>query len=169
MRVKVLSVLDLTTILLGKYYFDVECCIKNSGVSFVKSFTSVSLCLSLPPPACTPEIGSFPPLVFSGVSLLCPKNSFISYSCAFRCLYDSYTAKQENKIKCITHYFVRICTCMPVGVVSFERKVLSLDDNPSCNYYPKADFWSRSSMPLCHFKVRTKNINDDISSLNPTK
>ncbi|XP_052208224.1 poly(ADP-ribose) glycohydrolase 1-like isoform X2 [Diospyros lotus] len=87
----------------------------------------------------------------------------INFDYLFASLYDSYTAKQENKIKCITHYFVRICTCMPVGVVSFERKVLSLDDNPSCNYYPKADFWSRSSMPLCHFKVYMSGFIEDQS------
>lgn len=60
---------------------------------------------------------------------------------------------QENKIKCIMHYFERVCNGMPSGVVSFERKVLPFKDNSFPIVYPKASFWSESRIPLCPFKV----------------
>ncbi|CAL5441244.1 unnamed protein product [Camellia sinensis] len=91
------------------------------------------------------------------------ENRFISYSCVCRSLYDSHNEMQENKIKCITHYFERICSCMPVGVVSFERKVLPLENSFPCVSYPKADFWSTSSIPLCRFKVYRSGLIEDQS------
>ncbi|KAG5530344.1 hypothetical protein RHGRI_025324 [Rhododendron griersonianum] len=80
-----------------------------------------------------------------------------------RSLYESYSVQQENKIKCITHYFERICSHMPVGVVSFERKVLPLEHSPPCVSYPKADYWSKSSIPLCCFKVCRSGLIEDHS------
>ncbi|GMP78930.1 hypothetical protein CsSME_00034682 [Camellia sinensis var. sinensis] len=88
----------------------------------------------------------------------------INFDHLFASLYDSYNEMQENKIKCITHYFERICSCMPVGVVSFERKVLPLENSFPCVSYPKADFWSTSSIPLCRFKVYRSGLIEDQSS-----
>ncbi|KAI8537138.1 hypothetical protein RHMOL_Rhmol09G0002400 [Rhododendron molle] len=88
---------------------------------------------------------------------------FISHSFVFRSLYESYSVQQENKIKCITHYFERICSHLPVGVVSFERKVLPLEHSPPCVSYPKADYWSKSSIPLCCFKVCRSGLIEDHS------
>ncbi|KAK9286584.1 hypothetical protein L1049_014983 [Liquidambar formosana] len=69
----------------------------------------------------------------------------------FKGLYDSYSETLENKIKCIIHYFERIFSSMPVGFVSFERKVLPLESSSLQVPYPKADFWSKSVVSLCHF------------------
>jgi hypothetical protein len=71
-----------------------------------------------------------------------------------RDIYSSYSEKQENKIKCIIHYFERICLSMPEGSVSFERKVLPLEQLPLCVFYPKADFWIKSVVSLCTLEVR---------------
>lgn len=70
-----------------------------------------------------------------------------------RCLYETDNEKMENKIKCIVHYFKRISSDMPTGLVSFERKVLPLEDSPLCVTYPKANVWSKSAAPLCYFEV----------------
>lgn len=79
----------------------------------------------------------------------------------FASLYDNYTEKQENKIKCIIHYFERICLCMPVGFVSFERKVLPLEDGPVGVVYPYASFWSNSVVSLCSFQVNRSGLIED--------
>lgn len=81
-------------------------------------------------------------------------NSWIS-----RSLYDNYNEKQENKIRCIIHYFERIFSHMPIGFVSFERKVLPLEHLPQCISYPKAEFWSNSVIPLCCFEVMKNRCN----------
>ena len=60
---------------------------------------------------------------------------------------------QENKIRCIVHYFRRICSNIPVGFVSFERKVLPLNNCAGSFCCPKANFWINSTIPLCQFKV----------------
>jgi len=62
----------------------------------------------------------------------------------FRSLYESYSQSQESKIRCIMHYFERFCSCVPIGIVSFERKITAA---------PDADFWSKSDVSLCAFKV----------------
>ncbi|KAL2922418.1 Poly(ADP-ribose) glycohydrolase 1, partial [Bienertia sinuspersici] len=69
------------------------------------------------------------------------------------CLYEDYRESLEHKIKCIVHYFERIHSCVPKGFVSFERKVLPLEHNPSLVSYPTADFWANSVIPLCLFEV----------------
>lgn len=66
---------------------------------------------------------------------------------------------QESKIKCIIHYFERICANMPMGSVSFERKVLALEHHPLCISYPDAKFWSSSTIPLCQFEVIGRKQN----------
>ncbi|KAJ9187182.1 hypothetical protein P3X46_002667 [Hevea brasiliensis] len=82
----------------------------------------------------------------------------------FENLYESYSKNQENKIMCIVHYFERICSCAPVGFVSFERKVLPLEQIPTCISYPDADFWSKSVAPLCSFEVHNSGFIEDQSN-----
>ncbi|KAF9663112.1 hypothetical protein SADUNF_Sadunf17G0004600 [Salix dunnii] len=79
-------------------------------------------------------------------------------------LYESYSKKQENKIKCIMHYFERICSSMPEGFVSFERKVLPLEQLPLCVSYPEANFWSKSVVSLCPFEVHSTGFIEDQSN-----
>lgn len=66
--------------------------------------------------------------------------------------------KQENKIKCLIHYFGRICRCMPTGFVSFERKILPLEYHPHFVSYPGADSWANSVTPLCSIEVYIETL-----------
>ncbi|KAL9432133.1 hypothetical protein AB3S75_027202 [Citrus x aurantiifolia] len=88
----------------------------------------------------------------------------INFDELFASLYEGYSQKQENKLKCIVHYFKRICSCMPVGFVSFERKVLPEDCHPLFTSYPEADFWSKSVLPLCAFEVHSVGFIEDQST-----
>ena len=76
----------------------------------------------------------------------------------------SYCSKRENKIRCLLHYFERVCQCMPTGFVSFERKVLPRGHkhNPHYVSYPEAEYWAKSTTPLCSVEVTSKH-----SQLNP--
>ncbi|KAL3567225.1 hypothetical protein D5086_029876 [Populus alba] len=88
----------------------------------------------------------------------------INFDNLFEDIYESYSKKQENKIKCIMHYFERICSSMPEGFVSFERKVLLLEQLPLCVSYPEADFWSKSVVSLCPFEVHSSGFIEDQSN-----
>ncbi|PPD89722.1 hypothetical protein GOBAR_DD13368 [Gossypium barbadense] len=81
----------------------------------------------------------------------------INFDQLFASLYDSYSESQENKVRCIICYFQRICLQMPTGSVSFERKLLSLEHHPWQSFlsYPYADFWTKSTIPLCPFQHPT--------------
>ncbi|KAG6415904.1 hypothetical protein SASPL_123323 [Salvia splendens] len=81
----------------------------------------------------------------------------------FRCLYECYNLNQEHKIKCLVHYFEKICLDMPSGNVSFERKVLPLKNSQSHIAYPEPDFWSKSTVSLCQFKVLSSGLIEDQS------
>ncbi|KAF7836569.1 poly(ADP-ribose) glycohydrolase 1-like isoform X1 [Senna tora] len=81
-----------------------------------------------------------------------------------RSLYDDYSEKQENKIWCIIHYFERISSDVPKGIVSFERKVLPLDGNHLGISYPNANFWSTSVIPLCRFEIHNSGLIEDQSN-----
>ncbi|CAN0877390.1 Poly(ADP-ribose) glycohydrolase 1 [Linum grandiflorum] len=81
----------------------------------------------------------------------------INFDYLFASLYNSYKEHQENKIKCITHYFERICSLRPVGFVSFERKVICLEQ------VTKAGFWGQSVTRLCPFEVRRTGLIEDQS------
>lgn len=52
---------------------------------------------------------------------------------------------------------------MPAGFVSFERKVLSVEHNPSLVSYPTADFWAKSVVPLCLFEICPSGLIEDQS------
>ncbi|KAH7834043.1 hypothetical protein Vadar_012168 [Vaccinium darrowii] len=51
------------------------------------------------------------------------------------------------------------CGCSP-----FERKVLPRKNSPPYVSYPKADYWSKSFIPLCFFKVCNSGLIEDHSS-----
>ncbi|XP_055812981.1 poly(ADP-ribose) glycohydrolase 1-like isoform X2 [Solanum dulcamara] len=87
----------------------------------------------------------------------------VNFDHLFACLHDHYEEAFENKLKCIVHYFGRICSSMPVGYVSFERKVLSLEYSPSCISYPKEKLWSQSNISLCHFEISISGLIEDQS------
>ncbi|CAM6050476.1 unnamed protein product [Sphagnum compactum] len=62
--------------------------------------------------------------------------------------------KNENKLRCLLHYFDRVCNSMPQGTVSFERKVLpkeAIND---------AIWWS-SGAPLCPITVLQEGCIED--------
>ncbi|XP_022743609.1 poly(ADP-ribose) glycohydrolase 1 isoform X2 [Durio zibethinus] len=90
----------------------------------------------------------------------------INFDKLFASLNDSYSENQENKVRCIVHYFQRICSQMPAGFVSFERKVLPLEHHPEqlCVSYPNADFWTKSTIPLCPFQVHSSGLIEDHST-----
>ncbi|KAF8402438.1 hypothetical protein HHK36_013394 [Tetracentron sinense] len=85
----------------------------------------------------------------------------INFDNLFASLCTNYRESQEHKINCLINYFGRICSCIPTGVVSFERKVLPLIRTPLSVSYPKADFWSKSFVSLCHFEVSQAGLIED--------
>ncbi|CAF2286842.1 BnaA04g18150D [Brassica napus] len=85
----------------------------------------------------------------------------INFDELFSFLYTRQCMKQESKIRCIVHYFERICQCMPKGFVSFERKVLPLEYNPNYVSYPEADYWAKSTTPLCSVQVHSTGVIED--------
>ncbi|AEC08595.1 unnamed protein product [Arabidopsis thaliana] len=85
----------------------------------------------------------------------------INFSGLFSFPYMRHCTKQENKIKCLIHYFGRICRWMPTGFVSFERKILPLEYHPHFVSYPKADSWANSVTPLCSIEIHTSGAIED--------
>ncbi|XP_010414072.2 PREDICTED: probable poly(ADP-ribose) glycohydrolase 2 [Camelina sativa] len=85
----------------------------------------------------------------------------INFDALFSFPYMRQCTKQENKIKCLIHYFRRICRCMPTGFVSFERKILPLEYHPHFVSYPEADSWANSVTPLCSIEVHTSGAVED--------
>nr|XP_043609856.1 poly(ADP-ribose) glycohydrolase 1-like isoform X2 [Erigeron canadensis] len=88
----------------------------------------------------------------------------INFDHLFSSLYDNYNEKQENKIKCIIHYFERISSSMPAGNVSFERKVLAVDQTLDYIPSPEAEAWSKSVVSLCQFEVCSSGLIEDHST-----
>ncbi|EOA29031.1 hypothetical protein CARUB_v10025285mg [Capsella rubella] len=85
----------------------------------------------------------------------------INFDELFSFLYTRQYTKQESKIRCIIHYFERICQCIPTGFVSFERKILPLEYNHCYVSYPAADYWAKSITPLCSVEVHTSGVIED--------
>ncbi|RWR96705.1 hypothetical protein CKAN_02610300 [Cinnamomum micranthum f. kanehirae] len=85
----------------------------------------------------------------------------INFDWLFASLYPIVKQSQENKIKCLVHYFERVCLCTSTGFVSFERKVLPLEQNSVCTCYPDTDFWSKSTVPLCSFEILHSGFIED--------
>uniref|UniRef100_A0A1J3DRV9 poly(ADP-ribose) glycohydrolase n=1 Tax=Noccaea caerulescens TaxID=107243 RepID=A0A1J3DRV9_NOCCA len=88
----------------------------------------------------------------------------INFDNLFASLYESYSESHESKIRCIMHYFERVCSCLPTGNVSFERKVLPAKYHNSLTTAPEADFWSKSDIFLCAFKVHPSGLIEDQSN-----
>ncbi|KAL3679148.1 hypothetical protein R1sor_022104 [Riccia sorocarpa] len=67
-----------------------------------------------------------------------------------------HAKNQVQKLKCLMHYFEKVCSCMPQGTVSFERKILP-KRRPSpmkpLATFPDEDYWKNSKRPLCPMKV----------------
>ncbi|XP_024374113.1 poly(ADP-ribose) glycohydrolase 1 isoform X2 [Physcomitrium patens] len=100
-------------------------------------------------------------------------------ACSFLCLYPSSERRQENlphmnidrlfagiyergesiehKLLCLLHYFERVCQNMPEGVVSFERKVISLQNLKYSN-----TFWSSSTTSICPLTVVVDGSIEDL-------
>lgn len=87
----------------------------------------------------------------------------INFDHLFASLYESYSESHESKIRCIMHYFERVCSCMPTGTVSFERKILPAEYHTSSTTAHDADFWSKSDISLCAFKVHSSGLIEDQS------
>ncbi|XP_010908399.1 poly(ADP-ribose) glycohydrolase 1 [Elaeis guineensis] len=85
----------------------------------------------------------------------------INFDRLFAALHSHAKRSQEQKIKCIVHYFERICLCMPMGSVSFERKVLPLKQSCDGISYPEAAFWRKSTVSLCPFEVFSSGLIED--------
>ncbi|KAF8108704.1 hypothetical protein N665_0104s0030 [Sinapis alba] len=85
----------------------------------------------------------------------------INFDELFSFLYTRQCMKQESKIRCLVHYFERICQYIPRGFVSFERKVLPLGHNPHYVSYPEADYWAKSICPLCSIEVHSTGVIED--------
>ncbi|CAA6668144.1 unnamed protein product [Spirodela intermedia] len=85
----------------------------------------------------------------------------INFDCLFAGLYPNDKMSQKEKIKFLIHYFERVCSSIPTGFVSFERKVLSLEHSPQVISYPDVDFWGKSGMHLCSFKVSLSGFIED--------
>ncbi|XP_010672524.2 poly(ADP-ribose) glycohydrolase 1 isoform X2 [Beta vulgaris subsp. vulgaris] len=85
----------------------------------------------------------------------------INFDRLFASLYEKYHENLEHKIKCIVHYFERIHSSVPVGYVSFERKVLVLENNAPLVTYPTANLWAKSVVPLCLFEVCSSGLIED--------
>ncbi|CAH2059872.1 unnamed protein product [Thlaspi arvense] len=85
----------------------------------------------------------------------------INFDNLFATLYESYSESHESKIRCIMHYFERVCSCLPTGTVSFERKILPPESHSSSITAPEADFWSKSDVALCAFKVHSSGLIED--------
>ncbi|KAK4747734.1 hypothetical protein SAY87_014320 [Trapa incisa] len=87
----------------------------------------------------------------------------INFDYLFASLYERYSENQESKVKCMVHYFERICSHIPKGSVSFERKVLPLLCGSSAVSYPTADIWRKSTVPLCHVEAHRCGFIEDHS------
>ncbi|CAK9203298.1 unnamed protein product [Sphagnum jensenii] len=68
--------------------------------------------------------------------------------------------RNENKLRCILHYFDRVCNTMPQGSVSFERKVLPKKKDQEKEVHDGA-FWRSSQAPLCPITLLEKGFIED--------
>ncbi|ONK73195.1 uncharacterized protein A4U43_C04F28260 [Asparagus officinalis] len=85
----------------------------------------------------------------------------INFDYLFASLHPNFKQNQEQKIKCLTHYFERISLSMPTGFVSFERKVIPFEQSSFSISYPEAVLWRKSTVPLCPFKAFSSGLIED--------
>ncbi|KAJ7514623.1 hypothetical protein O6H91_23G052700 [Diphasiastrum complanatum] len=77
----------------------------------------------------------------------------INFDLLFRYLFDG-RQEQAQKIMCIVHYFERVTESMPCGMISYERKVLALEQSASLGLaqtLPDESFWRSCKTSLCDF------------------
>uniref|UniRef100_A0A0D9W197 poly(ADP-ribose) glycohydrolase n=1 Tax=Leersia perrieri TaxID=77586 RepID=A0A0D9W197_9ORYZ len=81
----------------------------------------------------------------------------INFDSLFAALCNNSRQSQEQKVRCLVHYFDRVTASTPTGSVSFERKVLHRCPVSDSITYPDMDAWMKSGVPLCTFrKMRNK-------------
>ncbi|BBN17408.1 poly(ADP-ribose) glycohydrolase [Marchantia polymorpha subsp. ruderalis] len=67
-----------------------------------------------------------------------------------------YARNQIQKLKCLIHYFEKVCSSMPQGTVSYERKILPRrrpSPTKPLSVFPNENFWKNSKRSLCNMKV----------------
>ncbi|KAK3148787.1 hypothetical protein QOZ80_3AG0208670 [Eleusine coracana subsp. coracana] len=77
----------------------------------------------------------------------------INFDGLFSALTHKPRQSQEQKVRCLLHYFERVTDSTPTGFVSFERKVLP--------HHLDSDMWMKSSAPLCQFRVFSSGFIED--------
>ncbi|KAJ1292745.1 hypothetical protein BS78_01G013900 [Paspalum vaginatum] len=86
----------------------------------------------------------------------------INFDGLFAALSHNSRQSQEQKVRCLVHYFERVTDSAPTGFISYERKVLPRravsDDGVN---YPDIDTWMKSSAPLCQFRVFSSGFIED--------
>ncbi|KAL6909406.1 hypothetical protein ACP4OV_001687 [Aristida adscensionis] len=85
----------------------------------------------------------------------------INFDTLFAALSHNARQSQEQKVRCLVHYFERVTDSTPTGFVSFERKVLPRQSVPDGIMYPDIDAWMKSRAPLCQFRVLSSGFIED--------
>ncbi|KAL6636533.1 hypothetical protein ACP70R_024105 [Stipagrostis hirtigluma subsp. patula] len=85
----------------------------------------------------------------------------INFDSLFAALSHNSRQSQEQKMRCLIHYFERVTDSTPTGFVSFERKVLPRRSVSDGVTYPDIDAWMKSSAPLCQFRVFSSGFIED--------
>lgn len=81
---------------------------------------------------------------------------YVNFDRLFAGVYEKGESN-EHKLLCLLHYFERVCSNMPQGVVSYERKCI-----PAQNLKEGNAFWSGSSVPLCPLTVIADGTIEDL-------
>ena len=81
---------------------------------------------------------------------------YVNFDRLFAGVYEKGESN-EHKLLCLLHYFERVCSNMPQGVVSYERKLI-----PAQNLKEGNAFWSGSSAPLCPLTVIADGAIEDL-------
>ncbi|CAN6297079.1 unnamed protein product [Urochloa humidicola] len=85
----------------------------------------------------------------------------INFDSLFVALVHNARQSQEQKVRCLVHYFERVTDSTPTGFVSFERKVLPRRAVSDSVTYPDMDAWMKSSASLCQFRVFSSGFIED--------
>uniref|UniRef100_A0A0D9W196 poly(ADP-ribose) glycohydrolase n=1 Tax=Leersia perrieri TaxID=77586 RepID=A0A0D9W196_9ORYZ len=85
----------------------------------------------------------------------------INFDSLFAALCNNSRQSQEQKVRCLVHYFDRVTASTPTGSVSFERKVLHRCPVSDSITYPDMDAWMKSGVPLCTFRVFSSGLIED--------
>ncbi|OEL31608.1 Poly(ADP-ribose) glycohydrolase 1 [Dichanthelium oligosanthes] len=85
----------------------------------------------------------------------------INFDGLFAALINNSRQSQEQKVRCLIHYFERVTDSTPTGFVSFERKVLPCRAISDGVTYPDVDEWMQSRAPLCQFRVFSTGFIED--------